>query len=342
MDRLELRKVGKWEVWFRKDNVCISINQRIELEMMIKLLTDEDFIGSDKNRKLENPDNFEILVKYPDYDVVDTDTYICLCSEDSCSHLMIINHLLTDIKFAVGSVCYLRFDENKRKEIYHKIQSIKCIECKSPLVYKRNEYYNVNTNQKCNDLCYSCDKRCKNLQGKDAIIDIITLKELKIIENLVKREINKLKKEEDKINQEKSQIKEQQRKYENEKFREEQKEQERQRQIEKDYKILEQKIRERELYEKEAKRYIFMNDDNEKNINNLKKIKNNFDNDVKKINNDYINKKKEDRIYLKIPYDEKDDAKKLGAWWDSEKKLWYAPNKSYHKLIKKYKKIDIN
>lgn len=338
MDKLELRKIRKWEVWFRIDNQCISINQRIELEMMIKLLTDENFIGNDKNRRLEHPDNFEILEKYPDNNVLDTETFICLCSEDTCSYLMIINHTLTDIKFAVGSRCYLRFDENKSKEIYHKIQSIKCIECKCPLVYKINEYYNVNTNQKCNDLCYSCDKRCKNLQGKDAIIDVIILKELKIIENLVKREINKLKKEEDKINQEKSQIKEQKQKYENEKFREEQ---QRKKQIEKDYKILEQKIRERELYQKVIQQYNFINDD-EININNLAKNKKNFDGNVKQINNDYINKKKEDRIYLKIPYDEKDDAKKLGAWWDIEEKLWYAPNKSYHKLIKKYKKIDIN
>lgn len=341
MDELELRKVGKWEVWFRKESSTKSHNQKIELERIIKILTDEDFIGSDKNRRLQNPDNFEIIERFPNhmiqYDENDenNEKYTCLCTEDTCSYLMIINHLLTDIKFAVGSRCYLRFDENKSKEIYHKIQSIKCIECKCPLVYKINEYYNVNTNQKCNNLCYSCDKRCKNLQGKNAIIDVIILKELKIIENLVKREINKLKKEEDKINQEKSQIKEQKRKYENEKNKEEQKVKERKKQIERHYEELQQKIRERELLKIQVKQ--------NKNYNDILLFnKKNSDSDVKQINNDYINKKKEDRIYLKISYDEKDDAKKLGAWWDSEKKLWYAPNKSYHKLIKKYKKIDIN
>ena len=34
----------------------------------------------------------------------------------------------------------------------------------------------------------------------------------------------------------------------------------------------------------------------------------------------------EDRIYLVVTYDEKDDAKALGAKWDKTKKQWYAPN----------------
>jgi hypothetical protein len=30
------------------------------------------------------------------------------------------------------------------------------------------------------------------------------------------------------------------------------------------------------------------------------------------------------KIYLNVPYDEKDDAKKLGARWDNDAKKWYA------------------
>ena len=32
-----------------------------------------------------------------------------------------------------------------------------------------------------------------------------------------------------------------------------------------------------------------------------------------------------DAVYLNCPYDEKDDAKALGAWWDAGKKKWYVP-----------------
>jgi len=37
------------------------------------------------------------------------------------------------------------------------------------------------------------------------------------------------------------------------------------------------------------------------------------------------------KLYLNIPYSEKDEAKKLGAKWDSKKKKWYINNKNKHK-----------
>jgi hypothetical protein len=33
----------------------------------------------------------------------------------------------------------------------------------------------------------------------------------------------------------------------------------------------------------------------------------------------------DDRTYLAVPYDEKDDAKQLGAKWDRQAKAWYVP-----------------
>jgi len=33
------------------------------------------------------------------------------------------------------------------------------------------------------------------------------------------------------------------------------------------------------------------------------------------------------RIDLKVPFDKKDEAKKLGARWDGIKKVWYVENK---------------
>ena len=32
------------------------------------------------------------------------------------------------------------------------------------------------------------------------------------------------------------------------------------------------------------------------------------------------------RIYLSVPYAEKEQVKKYGAKWDPEKKLWYSPD----------------
>jgi len=44
-------------------------------------------------------------------------------------------------------------------------------------------------------------------------------------------------------------------------------------------------------------------------------------------------------IYLSISYDQKDDAKAMGAKWDPEKKLWYAPDSSFAKLIETYQPL---
>jgi hypothetical protein len=44
-------------------------------------------------------------------------------------------------------------------------------------------------------------------------------------------------------------------------------------------------------------------------------------------------------IYLSISYDQKDDAKAMGAKWDPEKKLWYAPDASFTKLIETYQPL---
>jgi hypothetical protein len=41
-------------------------------------------------------------------------------------------------------------------------------------------------------------------------------------------------------------------------------------------------------------------------------------------------------IYLYVPFEQKDDAKSMGAKWDPEKKLWYAPDESFKQLIEKY------
>lgn len=41
-------------------------------------------------------------------------------------------------------------------------------------------------------------------------------------------------------------------------------------------------------------------------------------------------------IYLNVSYEQKEEAKSMGAKWDPIKKLWYAPDSSFTKLIETY------
>ena len=34
---------------------------------------------------------------------------------------------------------------------------------------------------------------------------------------------------------------------------------------------------------------------------------------------------KQDVVYLDVPFREKDEAKRLGAWWDAAEKKWFVP-----------------
>ncbi len=193
----------------------------VELEKIIKYLTNEDYedyTGKKYKRRLINPDNFEIVDTYPkQYDLFDsddvTDKFTCLCSENTCNHLIIIWHKPTNIYMAVGSVCYTRFNEENITDIYYHCNSKKCDGCKIPLVFKETKY-TKNTNKKCDGKFLNC-------------------------------------------------------------FQKKQKEEAR---------------------------------------------------------------KESNRIDLNVSYADKDDAKYLGAWWDAEKKKWYAPNSSYKDkmLIDKY------
>ncbi len=219
-DILEIRKINGIDVYIRKEDKQAK-NKAVELDKIIKYLTNEDFedhTGKKYKRRWINPDNFEIVDTYPmQYDLFDSDDktnkFACLCSENTCNHLIIIWHKPTNIYMAVGSVCYTRCNEENITDIYYHCNSEKCDGCKIPLVVKETKY-TKNTNKKCDGKCFNC-------------------------------------------------------------FQQKQKEEAR---------------------------------------------------------------KESSRVYLNVSYANKDDAKSLGAWWDAEKKKWYAPNNSrkYKMLIDKY------
>jgi len=48
-----------------------------------------------------------------------------------------------------------------------------------------------------------------------------------------------------------------------------------------------------------------------------------------------------DRIYYKIPFEEKDDAKEFGAMWDKNKRLWYITSKVDKSRFLRWNKIDL-
>jgi len=216
-DLLEIKTVYGKDVYFRKPDKPVHHHKSVELEKIVKYLTNEDFEdygGKKFKRRLINPDNFEIFGTYPEpSNLVDSDDetehYTCICSEESCNHLIIIRHKPTDIYMAIGSVCYTRFSEENKSEIYYKCEAKKCNDCKVPLVFKINKFVK-NTNKKCDGKCFDC-----------------------------------------------------------------------------------------------------------------------FEQKKKTINN---------RVYLNVSYADKDDAKSMGAWWDADKKKWFAPNgtSKFEKLIDKY------
>ncbi len=45
-------------------------------------------------------------------------------------------------------------------------------------------------------------------------------------------------------------------------------------------------------------------------------------------------------IYLFVTYDQKDIAKSLGAKWDPEKKMWYAPDSSFKELLETFRPLE--
>jgi hypothetical protein len=227
-DKIEIRKIGNIDVYFRKKNQPLTNkSQQAELEHMVKYLTNEEFIDSDGKykRQLIHPEKFELIDKYIEEKV---SLYICLCSEDTCNHLVIIKHIPTGVYFTVGSICYLRFDENNVADLYNKVKAKRCNDCNNPLVYKECKY-KKNTDKKCNNICYKC----------------IGIRE--------EEEKNKME----------------------------------------------------ELEE----------------LMSLSKIHEN----------------KEERIYIFVKYDHKDDAKSMGAKWDVDNKRWYSPHKELTTLLKKYK-----
>ena len=98
----------------------------------------------------------------------------------------------------------------------------------------------------------------------------------------------------------------------------------------------------KELYELSQKpnisfKYVKAHTDNEDFFSNGNKMADKLANNSIGQQDCPYNKQK---IYLNVPYKEKDEAKSLGAKWDSDKKLWYCYNNS-EELFTKYKKVTI-
>jgi len=132
-----IKRVDNYEVYFRKDDMPIKApNQSAELERMIKNLTDEDFEsyeGKRFKRRLKHPNRFQVMAKYGNGI---NPNLTCICGENTCNHLVIVQYKLEDIRFAIGSVCIQRFDEENSKDLYNLLQSKKCKNCKKALVFK--------------------------------------------------------------------------------------------------------------------------------------------------------------------------------------------------------------
>ena len=170
----ELKRIGNMDVLFRNpDFPRQAKTQPEELENVIKFLANEEFEDckeSKYKRRLKDPEHFEIIEKYPKYydndDDDETEKYVCLCSENTCTYLMIVKHIPTKTYIALGSICYLRFNEENSNEIYYHCKAKKCKDCKNPLVYKVCKF-EKNTDKKCDGYCYGCVKINKEKKRKN-------------------------------------------------------------------------------------------------------------------------------------------------------------------------------
>lgn len=288
---LESRFIDGVLVYFRRDNIDKKAkSQPLELERMVKLLTNEDFEtysileddGSTSfKRRIKNNDNFKAMCEYK-HDKLDDeddecDKYTCLCSEDSCSYLVIIKHIPTNIHFSIGSVCYNRFHPENATEVYYACKAKKCNGCKTPLVFKECKYIK-NTNKKCDGCCFEC--------------------------------------------------------FEKEQLEQKAKERLRYKQIQAQYTI-ECELKEKQQREDRYNEYIRETEEKKKlqllQINQQQRLLDRENEEKNRIEND-----KKKRVYLNTTYNQKDDAKSMGARWDVDKKKWYAPNSSFETLITKY------
>ena len=160
-DKLEIRKVDGKDVYFRKlEQPLTSKSQFEELELMIKYLTGEEFEDYDGKfkRRLINPKFFRIIKEYKDDCISD---YICICSEDTCNHLLVIKYIPKEIYFSVGSVCYLRFNEENSTELYYETKAKKSRACNTPLVFRDGEF-KKNTEKIYRYVFWLCKKnRCR-------------------------------------------------------------------------------------------------------------------------------------------------------------------------------------
>ena len=72
---------------------------------------------------------------------------------------MIVKHIPTETYFALGSVCYILFNEENGAEIFYHCEAKKCNDCKKPLVFKECKF-TKNTDKQCDD-SYGCIKKRK-------------------------------------------------------------------------------------------------------------------------------------------------------------------------------------
>jgi hypothetical protein len=161
VDGCNLREFRGLNVWYRNDEDRFKIpkkNRFGELTQVVKKLTNDDItinynlfkiIGFDKKNTLIDKRGIK---------------YTCLCTEGSCNHLLIIHHEQSNIHIAIGSICYTRFDESKKKELSNFKKTI-CNICFT----KSNKPFFKGT-------CFDCLK----LQNQDKQYCLDCCKEIKV------------------------------------------------------------------------------------------------------------------------------------------------------------------
>lgn len=125
-----------------QDYTDMNYNNFDELVAYIHLMTNDKYFP-------DNLENYKLIDKIPFAN-------ICICGCDKCCDLYVVNHISTNIKFAVGSRCIKRF----LKHISYKINKLNkneiCIDCNEALYFKNCKNHIKNADKNHHNHCINC------------------------------------------------------------------------------------------------------------------------------------------------------------------------------------------
>ena len=121
------RKIGK-------DHQDPGYNNFDELIAYVKLLTGDKYF-------LTNINEYKLITEKACWSP-------CICGCDNCNSLFIVNHIPSNISFAVGSSCIKKFIPELSSHVLKIKKGEICVLCNEPLYFRNFKNHKKNANKK--------------------------------------------------------------------------------------------------------------------------------------------------------------------------------------------------